>query len=75
MVSDLPNKYKVFEFYVNELQFGDEADDGIDLFIALTPCTGLLKYFISDDFQNLFTERSELKHSNKFSYLDASVEN
>lgn len=54
VVSDDPNKYKIFEFYVNELQFPKQALDGVDLFITLTPCSGLLKFFISDDYSKLF---------------------
>lgn len=72
VVSDDPNKFKVYEFYVNELQFpkGKEARDGVDLFVTLTPCTGLLRFYISDDYHSLFKEKSEIKHDKGNSQLD-----
>lgn len=33
----------------------------MDLFIQMTPCTGLLKLYISDDYSTLFTASSELQ--------------
>lgn len=33
----------------------------MDLFIQMTPCTGLLELYISDDYQNLFSKGSELQ--------------
>jgi hypothetical protein len=75
VVSDDPNKYKIFELYVNELLFPNTTDDGIDLFITLTPCSGLLKFYISDDYNKLFTERSEVSRNNKFSSIAVTVEN
>jgi hypothetical protein len=75
VVSDDPNKYKIFEFYVNKLQF-PESDADTDLFIALTPCTGSLKFYISDTYENLFTERSEVVTDfDTFGLIDASPEN
>ena len=49
VVSDDPNKYKVYEFYVNKMQFPDAKAgvmhdywdtgiEGVDLFITLTAC-------------------------------------
>ena len=35
------------------------GDDGVDLFVTLTPCIGVVKFYISDKFDELFTENSE----------------
>ena len=78
VVSDDPNKYKIYEFYINEMNFPNltEQDDGVDLFFTLTPCSGILKFYISDDYSKLFTERSELAYNtNKFSSIELSDEN
>lgn len=76
-VSEQENKYKIYEIYVNDMFFpiiDSEKDEGVDLFITITPCSGLLKYYISDDYNRLFTSRSEIKHDSKFSKLDAKLE-
>jgi hypothetical protein len=69
VVSDNPNKFRVYEFYVNKMQFPEVDQNllmkrGMDLFISLTPCTGKLKFYISDDFKNLFKKQSEVTTSN-----------
>lgn len=69
VVSDNPNKYRVYEFYINKMQF-PEVDDiiltqrGMDLFISLTPCSGRLKFYISDNYKNLFKKQSEVTTTN-----------
>lgn len=75
MVSEQPNKYKIYELYINEMFFPKvSSSEGVDLFVSITPCAGLLKYYISDNFGKLFTKRSEINHDQKFSKLDASKE-
>ena len=77
-LSDDPNKYKVYEFYVNKMQFPDPLSSakmgGVDLFITLTACTGNVRFFISDDFRSLFTAQSKMESSTKVTTLDATVE-
>jgi hypothetical protein len=36
------------------------SSKGMDLFISLTPCSGSLKFYISDDYHKLFKKYSEL---------------
>ena len=61
-VSNDPDKYKIYEFFVNKMQFPEDTTGaeletrGVDLFVTLTACVGNIKFFISDDFKNLFTD-------------------
>ena len=73
VVSNNPNKYKIYELYINNLLFPTSTKQS-DLFIALTPCKGLMRFFISDKVTNLFKEDSEMKKGKKFSHLDADGE-
>lgn len=63
IVSTDPDKYKIYEFYINKMQFPATSDDGVDLFVTLTPCMGQMKFYISDNFENLFTKETELKNN------------
>lgn len=64
VVSDLPDKYRIYEFYVNSMQFPSTdlltQSAGVDLFVQLTPCTGHLKFYMSDSFSNLFHSKNDL---------------
>ena len=42
----------------------------MDLFISLTPCSGSLKFYISDQYKNLFTRKSEINGDNVSKKLD-----
>ena len=53
--SDATHKYKIYEFYINELQFPESKNESIDLFVTLTPCVGEFNFFISDSIRELFT--------------------
>ena len=59
-VKDDPNSYKIYELYVNSLQYQQylSSNNAVDLFIMLTPCTGNLEFFITDDYKKLFTEET-----------------
>lgn len=72
VVTDDPSKYKIFEVYVNSMQFPADAAV-VDMFIKLTPCTGHLQFYISDDFGNLFQTRSRLDSGRPGQSIDARV--
>lgn len=61
VVSTNPDKYKIYEFYINKMQF-PTSEQSVDLFVTLTPCMGKMKFYISDDFHTLFTDETELKN-------------
>ena len=58
IVSNNPDKFRIYEFYVNEMQFPEQTS--MDLFISLTPCSGKLQFYISDDRARLFRERAKI---------------
>mmetsp|Transcript_13172 Transcript_13172/g.20509 ORF Transcript_13172/g.20509 Transcript_13172/m.20509 type:complete len:88 (+) Transcript_13172:5263-5526(+) len=65
VVTDDPNDYKIYEFYVNSMQFPLPAagkpqgeKQPMDLFITMTPCSGNLDLFITDDYSKLFKAAS-----------------
>ena len=60
VVSNSKDKYRIYEFFVNSMQFPTDRQFGVDLFISLTPCSGKLEYYISDDRDRLFKSRSKL---------------
>lgn len=68
IVSDSADRFRIFEFYVNRRQFPHDdfkelprgPPPPMDLFIQMTPCTGLLELYISDDYKNLFSKTSEM---------------
>lgn len=79
VVSDNPNKFRVYEFYVNKMQFPEVEEQklrerGMDLFISLTPCSGKLKFYISDNYKNLFKKQSEVTTSNLHAQGQLDVE-
>ena len=44
----------------------------MDLFIQMTPCTGLLEFYISDKSENLFKESSLMQNiAGQMSLLDS----
>jgi hypothetical protein len=60
VVSNNKDKYRIYEFFVNSMQFPTDSQMGVDLFISLTPCSGKLEFYISDDRERLFKSRSKL---------------
>mmetsp|Transcript_18505 Transcript_18505/g.31667 ORF Transcript_18505/g.31667 Transcript_18505/m.31667 type:complete len:445 (+) Transcript_18505:4184-5518(+) len=66
-VSDEPDKFRIYELFVNRMQFegyvGANESRNVDLFITLRPCTGNLDFFITDDFSQLFKQQSLLKQT------------
>jgi hypothetical protein len=60
-VSESTRKYKIYEFYINGLQFPESEDEAVDLFVTLTPCVGKFNFFISDTVQGLFTYEAQLQ--------------
>ena len=46
--------------------------DGVDLFVTLTPCIGMVQFYISDKIENLFTDSSEQRTNYRISSLDSS---
>jgi len=80
VVSDGADRFKIFEFYVNKRQYyhalkmkKQDRNSKVDLFIQMTPCTGLLEFYISDKYENLFKETSIMQNiANQNSLLDSS---
>ena len=77
IVSDSEDRFRVFEFFVNKKQFPSDGsnDEPVDLFIEMTPCTGLLKLFISDDYNNLFSKKSEMKSESAGTFTSLQLKN
>ena len=57
-VSANSRKYKIYEFYINKMQFPVSENGFVDLFVTLTPCTGDFGFYISDNVRTLFTSDS-----------------
>ena len=74
VVSNSDDKYKIYEFNINRMQFPDPINisGGVDLFVTLTPCIGMVQFYISDKMENLFTDSSEQTTNHKISALDTS---
>ena len=60
IVSISPDKFRIYEFYVNDMQFPEDKSKGMDLFISLTPCSGKLQFFISDERSRLFKGKAKI---------------
>lgn len=68
VVSDEPDKYRVYELNINNMLFPKQLDPlghlrparAVDLFLSFTPCAGLMKFYLSDNYNHLFKKFSEL---------------
>ena len=50
--------YKIYEFYVNKQELFRMGAS--DLYIEVTPCNGRVEFFVSDDFLDLFNNKSKV---------------